>query len=243
MSSPTGSSIIAREAEHFGGLAADWWNPKGSSAMLHKLNPVRLGYIREAIDRHWGGDGRSRTPLAGKRALDVGCGAGLLCEPLARMGAEVSGVDAAPENIAAAKEHAAGQGLDIDYRHGDITRMKLAPYDLVTSLEVIEHVADPAAFVTALAEKLDHGGLMILSTPNRTALSRFAMITVGEGLGQIPKGTHDWSQFLNPEELEAHANAAGLQVTDKRGLSFSPTRGFQISDDMTLNYLMTLVKG
>ena len=120
--------------------------------------------------------------------------------------------------------------------------MKLAPYNLVTSLEVIEHVADPAAFVAALADKLADGGLMILSTPNRTALSRFAMITVGEGLGQIPKGTHNWSQFLKPEELAEHATAAGLAVTDTRGLSFSPTRGFQISDDTALNYLMTLVK-
>ncbi len=210
--------------------------------MLHKLNPVRLGYIREAVDRHWGGDDRNRTPLAGKRALDVGCGAGLLSEPLARMGAAVTGVDAAPENIAAAKAHAAGQGLKIDYRHGDIARIKLAPFDLVTSLEVIEHVADPAAFISALANKLADGGLMILSTPNRTPLSRLAMITVGEGLGQIPKGTHNWSQFLTPDELEAHADAAGLVVTDKRGLSFSPTRGFQLSDDMTLNYLMALVK-
>ncbi len=211
--------------------------------MLHKLNPVRLGYIREAIDRHWGRDARSRTPLEGKRALDVGCGAGLLCEPLARMGADVTGVDAAPENIAAAKDHAAGQGLSVHYRHGDIAKMKLEPFDLVTSLEVVEHVADPAAFVAALADKLADGGLMILSTPNRTALSRLAMITVGEGLGQIPKGTHNWSQFLTPDELEAHAKAAGLVVTDKRGLSFSPSRGFKISDDMTLNYLMTLVRG
>lgn len=242
MSSDAGSSILAHEAEHFGSLAADWWNPKGSSAMLHKLNPVRLGYIRESVDRHWGGDGKNRMPLEGKRALDVGCGAGLLCEPLARMGAAVTGVDAAPENIAAAKEHAAGQGLSIDYRHGDITKMKLAPFDLVTSLEVVEHVADPAAFVGALAKQLADGGLMILSTPNRTALSRLAMITLGEGLGQIPKGTHNWSQFLRPDELEEIAKAAGLKVTDKRGLSFSATRGFQISDDMTLNYLMTLVK-
>lgn len=236
------SSIIAKEAEHFGGLASDWWNPKGSSAMLHKLNPVRLAYVREAIDRHWLGDGRSRTPLAGKSALDVGCGAGLLCEPLARMGASVTGVDAAPENIAVAKNHAKGQGLGIDYRAGDVTKLKLGQFDLVTSLEVIEHVADPAAFIAALADRLADGGLMILSTPNRTALSRFAMITVGEGLGQIPKGTHDWSQFLTPEELEVHVKQAGLRVTDKKGLSFSPTRGFQISDDETLNYLMMLEK-
>lgn len=242
MSPEAGSSIVASEAEHFGSLAADWWDPKGSSAMLHKLNPVRLGYIREAIDRHWGGDGKTRTPLAGKRALDVGCGAGLLCEPLSRMGAAVTGVDAAPENIEAAKAHAKGQGLAIDYRHGDIAKLKLAPFDMVTSLEVVEHVAEPAAFVAALDGKLADGGLMILSTPNRTALSRFAMITVGEGLGQIPKGTHNWSQFLQPAELEELAKAAGLRVTDKRGLSFSPTRGFQISDDMTLNYLMTLIK-
>src|SRR3954466_16151958 len=140
------ATIRPGEAEHFGKLAADWWDPKGSSAMLHRLNPVRLAFLRDAIDAHGHGDAESVKPLAGKRALDVGCGAGLLAEPLARLGAEVTAIDAAPEVIAVAREHAAGVGLNIDYRAGDVHELK-GRFDVVTSLEVIEHVADPAAFL------------------------------------------------------------------------------------------------
>ncbi|APR51887.1 bifunctional 2-polyprenyl-6-hydroxyphenol methylase/3-demethylubiquinol 3-O-methyltransferase UbiG [Sphingomonas koreensis] len=234
------ATIDPREAEHFGRLAADWWNPKGASAMLHRLNPPRLRYIREAIDAHWGGDPNSFTPLAGKTALDVGCGAGLLCEPLARLGAEVTGVDAAPENIGAARAHAQASGLTIDYRAGEFeNEVKGRTFDLVTSMEVIEHVSDPAAFVAGLAAALAPGGLMILSTPNRTPLSRLAMITVGEGLGMIPRGTHDHAKFITPDELTALLADAGLEVADLRGLSFSPGAGFHLSDDTSLNYLLT----
>lgn len=208
--------------------------------MLHRLNPVRLGYVREWIDAYWGGEARALRPLIGKSALDVGCGAGLMCEPLARLGAAVTGIDAAAENIAVAREHAAGQGLTIDYRCGDVAEMD-GQFDLVTSMEVIEHVANPAAFLSALSARLAPGGLMVLSTPNRTNLSRLAMITLGEGLGAIPKGTHDWDKFLTPDELAAFAVAAGLKVLDQRGLSFSPSRGFALSDDLSLNYLMALV--
>jgi 2-polyprenyl-6-hydroxyphenyl methylase/3-demethylubiquinone-9 3-methyltransferase len=240
MASKPTTTIDPREAAHFGTMAADWWDPEGSSAMLHKLNPVRLRHIRSAIDAHWGVDAKAMRPLAGKRALDVGCGAGLLTEPLARLGARVTGIDAAPENVAVAQAHADGQALDIAYRTVEIEMLGAAPYDLVTSMEVIEHVTDPAAFVRGLAGALAPDGLMILSTPNRTALSRLAMITVGEGLGHIPKGTHDWSRFLKPDELEALLNEAGLVVTETLGLSFSPARGFILSQDRTLNYLMTV---
>lgn len=234
------ATIDPREAEHFGRLAADWWNPKGASAMLHRLNPPRLRYIREAIDAHWGGDPNSFTPLAGKTALDVGCGAGLLCEPLARLGAQVTGVDAAPENIGAARAHAQASGLTIDYRAGEFeNEVKGRTFDLVTSMEVIEHVSDPAAFVAGLAAALAPGGLMILSTPNRTPLSRLAMITVGEGLGMIPRGTHDHAKFITPDELTALLADAGLEVADLRGLSFSPGAGFHLSGDTSLNYLLT----
>lgn len=235
------TTILDHEAAHFGSLAADWWNPKGSSAMLHKLNPVRLRFVREMIDRHWGGQPQALRPLEGKTVLDVGCGAGLMTEPLARMGATVTGVDAAPQNIAAAQAHAAGQGLAIDYQHADVADLE-GQYELVTSMEVIEHVADPAAFVAALAARLAHGGLMILSTPNRTPLSRIALITLGEGLGQIPKGTHDWDRFLTPEELEAILGAAGLTVTERRGLAWRPGAGFVLTDDMTLNYLFAAAR-
>lgn len=234
------TTIDPAEAQHFGALAADWWDPKGSSAMLHRLNPVRLGYVREWIDAHWGGEARALRPLVGKSALDVGCGAGLMCEPLARLGAVITGVDAAAENIAVAQQHAAGQELSIDYRCADVAALA-GQFDLVTSMEVIEHVANPAAFLSALAARLAPGGLMVLSTPNRTGLSRLAMITLGEGLGAIPKGTHDWNKFLTPDELAAFAEAAGLKVLDRRGLSFSPSRGFALSDDLSLNYLMALV--
>jgi 2-polyprenyl-6-hydroxyphenyl methylase/3-demethylubiquinone-9 3-methyltransferase len=234
------TTISPSEAAHFGALAADWWNPKGSSAMLHKLNPVRLGYIREQINLHFGVDTKSLRPLAEMTALDVGCGAGLLTEPLARMGADVTGVDASPENIAVAKTHAAGQGLKIDYRACEVVGIK-GEFDLITAMEVIEHVTDPAAFVAALAARLASGGLMIVSTPNRTTLSRIGLITLAEGLGQIPKGTHDWNKFLTPEELTALLGEAGLAVIDTRGISFNLGRGLVLSDDMKLNYLMSVV--
>jgi len=233
------STIVPSEAAHFGKLAADWWDPKGSSAMLHRLNPPRLGYLRAQIDAHWGGDRASFTPLAGRSALDMGCGAGLLAEPLARMGAQVTGADAAPENIGAAATHAAAVGLDIEYLAGGIEAVAGRRFDLVTSVEVIEHVAEPAGFVNGLAALLAPGGLMILSTPNRTPLSRLAMITVGEGAGMIPRGTHDWDRFLTPPELTALIEATGLEVIDTRGLAFSATRGFTLSDDLSLDYFVT----
>ena len=231
-------TIDRREADHFGRLAADWWDPKGSSAMLHKLNPVRLKYFRDRIDQHWGADECDRRPLKGKKAADVGCGAGLLAEPLARLGAEVTGVDAAPENIAAARVHAEGQGLAIDYRAGGV-EMLTEQYDLVTSLEVIEHVTDTRAFVTGLADALGKNGLLILSTPNRTATSRLLMILLAEGLGRIPKGTHDWQKFLTPEELCALIEDAGLEVLDVTGLTYDPMRGFSLSDNKSLDYFVT----
>lgn len=237
------TTINPAEAAHFGAMAADWWDPKGSSAMLHRLNPVRLRYLRERIDAQWHGDETGFTPLAGKRALDVGCGAGLLCEPLARLGASVTGLDAAAENIAVASAHAAQSGLAIDYRTGSVENLDGATFDLVTSMEVIEHVTDPAAFIAGLAGALAEGGLLILSTPNRTALSRLALITVGEGLGQIPRGTHDWDKFLTPDELTSLANEAGLAVRDVRGLVFDPTRGFRLSDDTALDYFITATRG
>ena len=233
------STIDPREAAHFGAMAADWWDPRGSSAMLHKLNPVRLRYIRQAIDAHWLGDQESFRPLEGKRALDVGCGAGLLAEPLARLGASVTALDAAEENIAVARDHAAGQGLGIDYRALPVELLDEGGFDLITSMEVVEHVTDPAAFIAALAVKLAPGGLLILSTPNRTPLSRLAMITIGESIGGIPKGTHDWNKFLTPEEMRPLLVGTGLEVIDVTGLAFDPARGFALSSNKAINYLMT----
>lgn len=236
------SSIVSGEAAHFGALAGDWWDPKGTSAMLHRLNPVRLKYIRDAVDRHWNSDTTARRPLAGKRALDMGCGAGLLAEPLARLGADVTGVDAAPENIAAAQAHAALSGLTIDYRAGGTDAIAGMNFDLITCMEVVEHVSDPEAFVASLANTMAPGGLLIMSTPNRTPMSKLAMITVAEGLGQIPKGTHDWDKFLTPEELRALFDKAGLETLDIRGLSYRPGTGFEISNDLKLDYLVSAIR-
>jgi len=186
------------QAAHFGRMAADWWDPKGSSRMLHRLNPVRLRYIRDTVDAHWHGDPKSRTPLSGKRVLDFGCGAGLLTEPLTRLGGKVTGVDAALENIAVAQAHAAQSGLAIDYRTG--------------GTEVVA------------GERFD--------------LSKFAIIGIGETLGGIPTGTHDWDSFVTPEELSAHVAAAGLTVVETRGMKFGPARGFHLSDDEKLDYFL-----
>ena len=232
------NTIDPREAAHFGAMAADWWDPHGASAMLHKLNPVRLAYIRDRIDQHWGLDEHDLKPLAGKRAADVGCGAGLLAEPLARLGAAVTGIDAAPETIAAAREHALGQGLAIDYRVGGVEALE-GRYDLVTSLEVVEHVAETRTFVQGLADALAPDGLLILSTPNRTSLSRLMLIVLGEGTGRIPKGTHDWERFLCPEELCALLRDAGLDIIDCTGLAWGPARGFHLSDNKSLDYFVT----
>lgn len=236
------ATIRPEEASHFGKLAADWWNPKGSSAMLHKLNPVRLGFVREAIDRHWGTHDQLR-PLAGKRALDVGCGAGLLCEPLARLGAEVTGIDAAEENVAVARSHAAAMGLKIDYWQGEVGPLGLDGFDLVTSMEVIEHVADKAAFVGALAGALAPGGLMVLSTPNRTPQSRLFLVNGAEALGAIPRGTHHWDDFVTPEELRDLLAAVGLVMGEPRGIAWSPAKGLHLSDSLSLNYIVTATRG
>jgi 2-polyprenyl-6-hydroxyphenyl methylase/3-demethylubiquinone-9 3-methyltransferase len=234
------TSIVPEEVAQFASQAPRWWDPDGPEAMLHKLNPVRLKYIRDWIDQHWQCDECGRTPLDGKTALDVGCGAGLLCEPLARLGAKVTGVDASPEVIAVARQHASAMGLSIDYRAGDVQELK-GQFDLVTSLEVIEHVAEPAAFLKALARRLAPGGLLILSTPNATGWSKLMMITLGEGLGRIPRGTHDFDKFISPERMKVLLADAGLQCLDAEGIAWSPTRGLHLSDDMRLNYLVAAV--
>lgn len=206
--------------------------------MLHRLNPVRLGFIRAAIDRHWAGDSRSRIPLAGRRALDVGCGAGLLCEPLARLGAEVTGVDAAAESVTVARAHARGMGLAIAYHHGELADLALGSFDLVTCMEVLEHVADKPTFVAQLAAHLAPGGLLVLSTPNRTLASRALLIGAAEATGLVPRGTHDWNDFVTPEELEALLNGAGMEVSETSGIAFSPSKGLHLSRDTSLDIIV-----
>ena len=233
----TSTSVVPEEVAQFARHAGDWWDPDGSEAMLHKLNPVRLAYIRDQVDQHWQCDEHVFKPLEGKTALDVGCGAGLLAEPLTRLGAKVTAIDAAPELIAAAQLHARGQGLEIDYRVSTVEKLK-GNFDLVTSMEVIEHVANPQTFVRALAARLAPGGLLILSTPNKTALSRLLMVGAAEAFGAIPKGTHDFDKFIGPDRMKQLLLDAGLTCIDLEGIAWSPTRGLHLSDDMRLNYLV-----
>ena len=234
----SGTSIVDGEIEQFSSHAGDWWHSNGSEAMLHKLNPVRLKYVRDQIDQHWQCDECSRTPLTGKTALDVGCGAGLLAEPLARLGAQVTGLDASAELIVAARDHAAKVGLAIDYRDCELKELE-GEFDLITCMEVIEHVADPAAFVKALAKRLAPNGLLILSTPNATGWAKLLTITLAEGIGLVPRGTHDFDKFIGLERMKGLLGDASLKCLDLEGIAWSPTRGLHLSDDLRLNYLIT----
>jgi 2-polyprenyl-6-hydroxyphenyl methylase/3-demethylubiquinone-9 3-methyltransferase len=236
------ATIAPAEAAFFGALAGDWWNPHGSSAMLHRITPVRSAFIRDEAAAHFGRSVRTRRPLSGLAALDIGCGAGLMAEPLARMGAMVTAIDAAPENIAAAQAHAGAQGLVIDYRCVAVEALAAegARFDLITVLEVIEHVEQREAFVAAVAALLKPGGLLVMSTPNRTAASWAVLIAGAEWiLRTIPRGAHQWQQFMTPAELEEALTRAGLVVGAVTGLSWRPGPGFAISRDTSLDYFVT----
>lgn len=237
----TNVTIRPEETAHFSGLAQQWWDAKGPMASLHQVNPVRLRFIRDAIDAHWGGNLRTAKPLLGKHALDVGCGAGLVCEPMARWGAEVTGVDATAENVGVASAHAAGAGLDIRYLPGELAGLDIGQFDLVTALEVVEHVADKPAFIASLADRLAPGGLMVLSTPNRTAASKLLLVEAAERVGYVPRGTHHWDDFVTPEELDDLLTGAGLTMGTPRGISWRPGKGLHLSDsDLSLNYIVTV---
>ncbi|EAQ28245.1 3-demethylubiquinone-9 3-methyltransferase [Erythrobacter sp. NAP1] len=232
-------TIRPEEAAFFADLAKDWWNPKGKMASLHEVNPVRLGFIRSAIDAHWGGDERNIRPLKGKSALDIGCGAGLVCEPLARLGAEVTGVDAAADNVAAASAHAEASGLDIRYMAGEVAGLDIGTFDLVTALEVIEHVADKEAFLSDVTQRVAPGGLLVISTPNRTTASRLLLVGAAEAVGYVPKGTHHWDDFIMPEELDVMLSDFGFEVTKRQGIAWRPGKGLHLSDDESLNYIVS----
>lgn len=246
MAEKTTSTADAGNIALFGTLAADWWDPDGSSRLLHRINPARLGFIHEVTAEHFRRDAKSLKLLKGLSALDVGCGGGLVAEPLARMGAAVSGIDAGEQVIAVAREHAGAQGLDIAYRAGDVLDLaKEMPghFDLITCLEVVEHVAERGPFLAALHDLLKPGGLLIFSTPNRTLASYAVLIVGAEKLTRlIPDGGHSWRQFITPEELSADLGAAGFEVGPIRGLSWSPMRGFHISDDRGINYIGTATR-
>ncbi|MDY7096784.1 MAG: bifunctional 2-polyprenyl-6-hydroxyphenol methylase/3-demethylubiquinol 3-O-methyltransferase UbiG [Pseudomonadota bacterium] len=232
-------TIRPEEAEFFSNLAKDWWNPQGKMASLHQVNPVRLAFLRDAIDAHWDDASRSAKPLAGKSVLDIGCGAGLLCEPMARLGGAVTGVDASAENVSVAAAHAEGVGLDIRYMAGEVASLDIGQFDLVICSEVIEHVADKAAFMADIAKRIAPGGLLVMSTPNRTAASRLLLVGAAEAIGYVPRGTHHWEDFIQPEELADLLEEHGLGVTMQRGISYRPGKGLHLSDDMALNYILS----
>ncbi|MEM9311217.1 MAG: bifunctional 2-polyprenyl-6-hydroxyphenol methylase/3-demethylubiquinol 3-O-methyltransferase UbiG [Pseudomonadota bacterium] len=232
------TTIRPEEAAFFSELARDWWNPKGKMASLHQVNPVRLKFLRDAIDAHWPGVASLARPLAGKSALDIGCGAGLLCEPMARLGAEVTGVDASAENVAVADAHAKAMALDIRYIAGEVASLDIGVFDLVTCVEVIEHVADKRAFIAEIAARLAPGGLLVISTPNRTVASRVLLVGAAEAIGYVPKGTHHWDDFITPNECADLLGEVGLEVIKRRGIAYRPGKGLHLSDDESLNYIL-----
>jgi 2-polyprenyl-6-hydroxyphenyl methylase/3-demethylubiquinone-9 3-methyltransferase len=240
------STVDAAEIGRFDALAGSWWDANGPMKPLHGLNPVRLGFIREQAISQFGLNRRAVAPLAGLSVADVGCGGGLLAEPLARMGGTVTGLDPATQNIAVAKAHAVLMELDIRYLPTTIEDIVAdgERFDLVTALEVIEHVADVPAFLGALASALKPGGLLVMSTLNRTLRSYAAAIIGAEYIMRwLPKGTHDWSKFVRPEDLERGLNDAGLHVLEARGMVPDPFRGgWRLADDTAVNYILAAVR-
>jgi 2-polyprenyl-6-hydroxyphenyl methylase / 3-demethylubiquinone-9 3-methyltransferase len=235
------ATVDRQEIDHFNALAADWWNPDGPSKPLFALNPARLTYIRDQLCRHFGREAVGRTPLAGLRLLDLGCGGGLVSEPLARMGATVVGVDAAQENIAIAIAHAADMELEIDYRAtaAEALVAQGERFDAVISLEVVEHVADVSVFLRCCADLLKPEGLFVFSTLNRTAASYATAIIGAEYLLRIiPRGTHDWKKFITPDEIGELLTDAGFAVPEFAGLSYQPTNGqWHVSSSTAINYI------
>lgn len=240
------SSVDAAEVAKFEAMAAEWWDPSGKFKPLHMMNPVRLDYITRQIAAEFGRDLAMARPLEGLRLVDIGCGGGLLSEPMARLGATVVGADAAERNIPVAQIHAREQGLEIDYRHTTAEALVVGGevFDVVLAMEIVEHVADPQAFLATCRELLRPGGLMITSTLNRTARSFAAAIVGAEWVMRwLPKGTHDWAKFITPEELFEYLKRSGLDPVDRKGFVFNPVSWqWSISDrDLSVNYVTASV--
>lgn len=242
-----GGTVDVAEVAKFEAMAAEWWDPEGKFKPLHMLNPCRLGYVVEQVAAEFDRDPKAERPFAGLRLLDIGCGGGLLSEPMARLGAEVVGADAAARNIPVARLHAEQSGLEIDYRHTTAEALARAGevFDVVLNMEVVEHVADPPAYLRACRDLLRPGGLMITSTINRTARS-FALAIVGAEwvMRWLPKGTHDWRKFITPDELFDLLRAAGLDPVDRTGMVFDPLRWeWSLSHrDLSVNYVTASVR-
>jgi 2-polyprenyl-6-hydroxyphenyl methylase/3-demethylubiquinone-9 3-methyltransferase len=242
MVNTSASSIDTAEIERFSKLASTWWDPRGPMAPLHKLNPVRLGYIRDKATAHFDRDPKKLDCLKGLRMLDIGCGAGILSEPLARLGASMVGADPSEENIAVASAHAEDNGVEVDYRATTAEALTEAgeKFDIVLAMEVVEHVNDVGEFVATCASMVKPGGLMIAATLNRT-LKSFALAIVGAEyiLRWLPRGTHQWDKFVTPQEFERAIENAGLNVTGERGVIYNPLADrWQLSSDMDVNYML-----
>lgn len=239
------TSIDPDDVARFSRIAAEWWDPRGKFAPLHRFNPIRLGFIREQALSRFGRDGCLRRPFEGLRLLDIGCGGGLLSEPMSRLGFTVTGVDASERNIGTASAHAAEQGLDIAYRASTAEQLlaeKAGPFDVILNMEVIEHVADPGEFLRTTAKLLAPGGLMIVATLNRT-LKALALAKIGAEyvLRWVPAGTHDWNKFLTPEELRSFLEGHPFDIEGPFGLAYNPLLGKWVrSSDADVNYLMTV---
>jgi 2-polyprenyl-6-hydroxyphenyl methylase/3-demethylubiquinone-9 3-methyltransferase len=239
---PVAASIDPAEIEKFSQIAAEWWDPKGKFGILHKFNPVRLAYIRENVISHFACDTHSRRPFTGLRFLDIGCGGGLLCEPIARLGGAVTGIDPAEKNINTASVHAAEQGLAINYLacSAEVLAARGEQYDIVLNMEVIEHVADVQVFMNACCRLVKPGGLMFVATINRTMKS-FGLAIIGAEyvLGWIPKGTHQWEKFLTPAEIQQDLERGGLVECDTVGVVYNPLNAeWRQAGDTYVNYMM-----
>ncbi len=243
---PEGASVDEAEIAKFSAMAAEWWDPAGKFAPLHKFNPVRLGFIRQTAADHFGRDGRTLRPFAGLRLLDIGCGGGLLSEPMARLGFAVTGADAADKNIKVASAHAQQSGLGIDYRCTTAEQLAAdgARFDLILNMEVVEHVADIKGFLSACTTMLEPGGLTIVATMNKT-LKSLALAKLGAEyvLGWLPRGTHDWSRFIAPATLKAMLEETGLKSLKLQGVSFDPLRwDWRLTDDTDVNYMLVAAR-
>jgi len=243
---PETATLDDAEVKRFAALAAEWWDPKGKFRPLHKLGPARLAFIRQEIVRHFSRTQGGLRPFEGLTVLDIGCGGGLVSEPVARLGGAVTGIDPAPENIEAARRHAEGQGLAIDYRCTLVENLvdEGQTFDCVLCLEVVEHVPDVAAFLATCAKLVRPGGLMILSTINRT-LKAYALAIVGAEyiLRWLPVGTHQWERFVTPDELARHATAAGLTLSSREGLVYNPlSDAWSLSQDLDVNYMASAAR-
>jgi 2-polyprenyl-6-hydroxyphenyl methylase/3-demethylubiquinone-9 3-methyltransferase len=247
MAKAAATTTDSAEIEKFQAMAAEWWDPNGKFKPLHMLNPCRLDYITSQIAAEFDRDLSAARPFEGLRILDIGCGGGLLSEPMARLGADVVGADAAERNIPVAQVHAEAQGLKIDYRHTTAEALVDAgeTFDAILNMEVVEHVSDPLAFLTACHDLLKPGGLMTCSTINRNPKS-FAMAIVGAEyvMRWLPKGTHEWSKFITPDELYSLLQQAGLDPVDRKGFVFNPIGwSWQLSaKDLSVNYVTTSLR-